>query len=92
MTDTILVRSFRLLSLKLNPQNEVEFLANAMICCACLSPLFLIGGLLPYGRYSGESTGKLVYIKAKLGWIMQVRLSSTWQHFLIRLQHFLKLK
>ena len=72
MTESILARSCLLLWPRLEQKERVDLLASVMIDWACVAPLILVGGLLPYGRYSGKNTGKIIYVKAKLGWILQV--------------------
>jgi len=72
MTDTIVARSFLLFWPKLEQKERVDLLASVMIDWACMAPFILVGGLLPYGRYSNGGTGKVIYVKAKLGWILQV--------------------
>lgn len=72
MADTMLGRSCMILSPTLGEKERVELLATVMIDWACLAPLFLMGGLLPYGRYSSESKTRMLHIDAKMGWVLQV--------------------
>ena len=68
----MLGRSCMILSPTLDQKERIDLLAAAMIDWACLAPLFLVGGLLPYGRYSSKTKTNMFCIDAKLGWVLQV--------------------
>ena len=72
MADTIVGRTCLLLWPALDQKERVDLLASVMMDWAFLTPFVLVGGLLPYGRYSNNVKGKLLFATAKIGWILQV--------------------
>ncbi|CAK8684814.1 unnamed protein product [Clavelina lepadiformis] len=72
MADTVLWRSCLAFWPSLDEKRRVDLLASVMIDWACVAPLVIIGGLLPYGRYAvkGNKT-RSFHINARLAWILQ---------------------
>ncbi|XP_076809465.1 3-oxo-5-alpha-steroid 4-dehydrogenase 1-like [Clavelina lepadiformis] len=69
MTDTMLGRMCLIFWPELDEKKRVDLLATVMLDWALITPLVIMGGLLPYGRYTYRQ--KMVYVDSKIGWVLQ---------------------
>ena len=60
---------------ELDEKKRVDLLATVMLDWALITPLVIMGGLLPYGRYTYRQ--KMVYVDSKIGWVLQVMSRAT---------------
>lgn len=75
MSTSMVGRTLLVMSPSLSHDERIELIVSIMYDWAVIMPIFVIWGVLPYGRYN--TTSAVFSVNAQLAWALQVSLELT---------------